>query len=173
MPDGCKTIGTVKDYSDLDGCGLLVELENGDLLNPVRVKGGVELQDQEVISFDYKVLEDMMSICMREKAMVEITCIVPLGKTPAGMGTCVDTDNPFEIHWMDHAIDRHNPNQVLKYKKENEWMYLFRSIPSSYLYDCRGKLVCETKNNHDKCQSDHLDQLGHGKVIWQGEGIWD
>ena len=173
LPNGCKTIGTVKDFTELDGCGMLIELENGQLLNPVKMSISFPLEAEVVVSFDYKILEGRVSSCMREKAMVEITCIVSLGKTPSGEGMCVDTNNPFEVPWMDQAIDRHNPNQVLKFQDGNEWAYLFRGLPSSYLYNCRGKLICETKNNHDKCQDDHLNRLGQGKIIWQGEGVWD
>ncbi len=173
VPSGCDTIGTVKDHSGLDGCGFLIELENGDLLNPVKIKGGFEMKDQQLVSFSYVKLDDVMSICMREKAAVEITCIQALGQTPAGSTGCYDTDNPFEVEWMDKAIDLHNPNQILKYKHKNKWAYLFRSFPSSYLYDCKGKLICETKNDHDNCADRHISRLGEGTVIWQGEGVWD
>lgn len=172
-PALCEIVGTVKDFSGLDGCGFLIELENGDLLNPVIIKGGFEMKDKQIISFSYKIMEDMMGICMREKHQVEITCINELGKTPEGIDECVNTENPFEIGWMDKAIDLHNPNQVLKFPDDDEWAYLFRSIPSSYLYNCKGKLICETKNDHDNCQLNHIGRLGQGKVIWQGEGVWD
>ena len=173
ISENCETVGSVIDYTGLDGCSLLIQLENGDLLNPVVIKGGFELKDQQVISFSYTKLEDAMSICMREKYQVEITCITELGKTPPGVDNCVDTDNPFAIKWMDHAIDLHNPNQVVKYEDGKGWAYLFRSIPNSYLYNCKGKLICETKNDHDRCQMEHLAPLGEGKIIWQGEGVWD
>ncbi len=71
----CRTKGLVKDYSYLDGCAFIIELENGDLLHPVSVPKGFELQDDQRIVFSYKVLKDMMSICMVGKAMVDITCI--------------------------------------------------------------------------------------------------
>lgn len=173
MPKGCTTLGVVKDFSGLDGCGLMIELENGDLFNPVELKDGMALKANQHISFSYEKLEDMMGSCMRESAMVKITCYSELGKTPEGDALCANAENPFEIDWMDHAIDLHNPNQILKYSVGNEWTYLFRSIPSSFYYDCRGKLICETKSDHDKCQMQHLSNLGQGKVIWQGEGVWD
>ncbi len=173
VPLGCTTIGTVKNFSSLDGCGFLIELGNGDLLNPVKINGTFQIEDQQVISFSYVKLDDMMSICMREKASVEITCIQALGDTPAGSIGCYNTNNPFEVEWMDQAIDLHNPNQILKYEVKKEWAYLFRSFPNSYLYNCKGKLICETKNDHDNCLNRHIAPLGEGQVIWQGEGVWD
>lgn len=173
VSEDCNTVGTVKDFSDQDGCGLLIELENGDLLNPLKIKPDFQLEERQIVSFSYRVMEKKASGCVGEKAVVEITCIEVLGKTPDEVDGCVDTDNPFQVEWMDHAIDLHNPNQVLKYKQANGWAYLFRSIPNSYLYDCRGKLICESKNDHDKCHIEQLSLLGQGRIIWQGEGVWD
>ncbi len=173
LDTSCNTVGTVKDFSDLDGCGLLIELENGELLNPLKIVRGFQLEERQIVSFSYETIDNKKSGCVGEKAVVEITCIEVLGKTPEEAGACVDTTNPFEIGWMDRAIDLHNPNQVLKYKNGQAWAYLFRSIPNSYLYDCRGKLICETRSDHDKCHDDFLVPLGQGKIIWQGEGVWD
>lgn len=70
----CKTNGTVKDYTGLDGCGLLIELENGDKLEPMEVADDFELKDGQKIAFDYEEVEDVASICMVGK-IVRITCI--------------------------------------------------------------------------------------------------
>jgi hypothetical protein len=169
---GCEVFGIVKDFGDLDGCGLLVALENGDLLNPAKVPPGFSLAAGQRINFSYKTLEGMASICMAEKAIVEITCINEIKDEPNGTN-CVDTENPFAVEWMDNALDLHNPNQVIKYKHGNGWAYLFRGIPMSFLYNCDGTLICETRSNHDDCHETYLASFGRGKIIWQGEGIWD
>jgi len=36
----CSTTGTVKDFTGLDGCKLLIVLENGDKMEPMLVTGG-------------------------------------------------------------------------------------------------------------------------------------
>lgn len=92
---------------------------------------------------------------------------------PPSFAECADTENPFEVEWMDRAIDRHNPTQVVKYAVGEKWMYLYRSIPSAFLYDCEGNFICETRNDHDPCHDEHVAALGRGKIIWQGEGVWD
>ncbi len=168
----CDEFGIVKDFSDLDGCSLLIELENGNLLNPAKVPNGFQLAANQRIRFSYKKLEDMASICMAEKAIVEITCINEIKENTAET-SCVDTENPFAVGWMDKALDLHNPNQVIKYKHGNGWAYLFRGIPMSFLYNCDGTLICETRSNHDDCHENYLATFGRGKIIWQGEGIWD
>ncbi|RMG79530.1 MAG: hypothetical protein D6714_16240 [Bacteroidetes bacterium] len=174
----CPTTGKVVDYSGvLDGCRFLIELENGDRLNPVEVTvEGFQFRDGQKIRFGYEKLEDQMSVCMAESAFVRITCIHEMesSTTYTGDHNCVDTRNPFEVEWMNKAIDHHNPNQVVKYPFEGEWAYLFKGIPDSYLYNCRGQFICETTGDvTDKCHIAYLNNLENGEIIWQGEGIWD
>lgn len=72
----CKTTATVKDFSGLDGCKFLIVLENGDKLLPAKmIDENFAFKDGQKIRFDYKELQDVMSICMAEKLAVEITCI--------------------------------------------------------------------------------------------------
>ena len=167
----CNLHGTVRDFSGLDGCGLLIELDNGDLLNPAVLPEGVSLRNGQRISFSYKVLPDRVSICMSEKAIVEITC---LKEFRSGQTGCTDTENPFEVPWMDRAFDLHNPVQILKFTAGQEARYLFRAVGEEWLYDCHGTLVCHGKgNNEDPCRKNEILPLGKGKIIWQGEGVWD
>jgi len=169
--ESCDTWGTVRDYSGLDGCGFLIELQNGGKLNPVKMPEGFRLKDGQKITFSYSVLTDMMSICMAETELVEITCI---HKTKAFVNSCDDTMNPFEVAWMNKAFDRHNPTQILKYHHGDEWAYLFYGIPDSFLYDCRGILICQSHGDaSDPCHKDFIGTFGKGKIIWQGEGVWD
>jgi hypothetical protein len=70
----CNTKGTVKDYAGLDGCGLLIELENGKKLEPAEVVDDFALKDGQQIAFDYEEMPEMASICMAGK-IVRITCI--------------------------------------------------------------------------------------------------
>ena len=171
---GCDVNGVVRNFEGLDGCGLLVELENGDKLNPVSVKEDFQLQDGQRIKFSYRVHKGMMSICMSEKAMVDITCIRLLAPGETETTDCADTNNPFAVPWMDRAFDRHNPTQIFKYRQNGTWAYLFYGIPDSFLYDCRGNLLCQTHGDEfDECHVNYLKKYWKGKLIWQGEGVWD
>jgi hypothetical protein len=73
----CKTQGEVQDFTGLDGCGLLIVTEDGKKLLPGKMSGDVQLSAGQKIRFDYRPI-DMMSVCMTEDEIVEITCVVML-----------------------------------------------------------------------------------------------
>ena len=80
--EGCDTFGAVQDFSDLDGCQLLIVLENGNRLSPAKINDtSFKLADGQKIKFGYKKLPDMASICMSESAIIEITCIEAVSYT--------------------------------------------------------------------------------------------
>lgn len=73
--NACNTFGLVQDYSKLDGCKLLIETEKGTLLRPAELPEGAYLRDGQKIRFGYEEMPEMMSICMRERMTVRITCL--------------------------------------------------------------------------------------------------
>jgi len=57
--------GVVKDYSELDGCGYIIELENGDKINPVIINNAnIELQEGDSVEIIYEIIDSIASICM-------------------------------------------------------------------------------------------------------------
>lgn len=69
----CTYTGTVHDKTGLDGCGLVVELDNGTVIEPVLSNISFSMYDKQRVKLAYKELE-MVSICMGGK-IAEITCI--------------------------------------------------------------------------------------------------
>ncbi len=172
-PSSCNTVGTVKDFSTLDGCGFLIVLENGDKLNPLKIEvANFVWKDRQKVKFGYKTLADMASNCMAENALVDITCIEEIeGPVPK---ECFNISNPFEVDWMNKIIDRHNPNEIVKFHYLDGWGYLLKGEPKSFFYDCQGNLLCETSGDpSDYCHQTYLYKLDKGELIWQGEGIRD
>jgi hypothetical protein len=76
---GNEHIGTVVDYTGLDGCGFIIELDNGKKLEPVKLPEGFQLYDGQRVSLDYVKL-DAVSICMVGET-VEVTNIENIGCT--------------------------------------------------------------------------------------------
>jgi hypothetical protein len=73
--------GTVVDYSGLDGCGFIIELDNGDKLEPVQIADtGFVFYDGQRVRISFTLLDEMASICMvgkivRIETIREIACI--------------------------------------------------------------------------------------------------
>ena len=56
--------GVLKDYSEIDGCGYIIELENGDLINPVIINNSnIELSDGETVEISYEIIDTMFTTC--------------------------------------------------------------------------------------------------------------
>lgn len=83
----CGTLATIRDLRGLDGCGFVLELENGERLEPVYDYGfcgtpplpapvinDVQFTDGMRVSITYKEVTDKGGICMAGK-LVEVTCI--------------------------------------------------------------------------------------------------
>lgn len=74
--ENCTTQGEVKDFSMLDGCGLLLVTPDGKKLAVVNWDQWESvLKVDTKIKFGYKEVEPRMSICMSEDAYIEITCV--------------------------------------------------------------------------------------------------
>ena len=71
----CSTIGTVKDFTGLDGCKMLIVLEDGSKIEPaiIEVKD-FELKDGQKVKFGYELAKDFFSVCMGGTLAI-ITCI--------------------------------------------------------------------------------------------------
>jgi PKD repeat protein len=70
----CSLTGTVMDYTGLDGCGLLIILDNGEALQPAEVVPNFVLKDGQRVRLSYTELTDRAGICMKGK-LVRIDCI--------------------------------------------------------------------------------------------------
>ena len=170
----CTTLGVVTDFSGLDGCKLLIVLENKKKFLASKLPRGVQLVEGQQIRFGYKPIADGVSICMTEDQIVEVTCLEVIAGPKPGKKDCVNTTDPFEVLWIKTKLARYNPSQIIKYKfRRDGWAYLYINKTDRKLFDCQGNLVCEVKNGapkSDPCIDVYLQYLKDGKVIWQGEG---
>jgi len=56
--------GTVKDYTGLDGCGLVIVLDNGKNLEPFSLPANVTLMANRKVLIKYRTLTNRASNCM-------------------------------------------------------------------------------------------------------------
>lgn len=166
----CETPATVKDFTGLDGCGLLIVLENGDKLLPAKLNDeSFTLRDGQKIKLNYKELEGMASICMAEKASIEITCIELIEGKPAPV-KCYDTKDPLTVPWMKEVIKTKKPASIQKYNfRSDGWAYLFFVGQKQFLYDCQGTLLCEHQGlSVNKCKEKYVAGQ-RGEVIYRNQ----
>lgn len=167
-PHNCKTTAVVKDFTGLDGCGLLIVLDNGDKLLPAKMSNpNFKLQDGQKIRLNYTVLEDAMSICMAEKASIEITCIELVEGIPV-IPKCYDIDDPMTVKWMKKIIDANKPLSIQKFQfRTDGWAYLYFYDAKQVLYDCQGTLICEHEGRRlNQCRKKNLPGA-KGRVIYR------
>ncbi len=72
--------GTIVNYAGLDGCGLVIKLDNGEVLEPVKLPEDYKLKEGMEVELDYEVVSQA-SICMAG-ATVEIKCIKDISCLP-------------------------------------------------------------------------------------------
>nr|WP_295868108.1 hypothetical protein [uncultured Chitinophaga sp.] len=71
----CRYAGVVKDLSGIDGCGLMIEMKGGVLLQPAEFAvPGFTLKAGQAVKFDFMELKDRASTCMSGR-IVRIECI--------------------------------------------------------------------------------------------------
>ncbi len=168
--ENCETLATVKDFTGLDGCSLMIVLDNGDKFLPVKIKDETfTLREGQRIKLSYKELQDVASICMAEKASIEITCIELIAGKPV-VAECHDTNQPFEVPWMQEVIRTFNPASIKKFKfRPDGWAYLFSTGQKQILYDCQGTLLCEHQGaGVNKCMEKYLPEK-KGKEIYSNQ----
>lgn len=66
--------GIVKEYTHLDGCNFIIELDDGTKLEPMEVVPVFEFRDGQKVKISYTPLEGVASTCMVGK-LVKITKI--------------------------------------------------------------------------------------------------
>jgi len=74
IQEPCSLFGTVLDYTGLDACGLIIQLDNGPILEPAVIVPDFILKAGQRVRLSYTELDDLASICMAGR-IVRIDCI--------------------------------------------------------------------------------------------------
>ncbi|HFC00797.1 MAG TPA: hypothetical protein ENJ53_08340 [Phaeodactylibacter sp.] len=187
----CTEVGTLKDFTGLDGCGFLIVMDDGEKLQPVKYADkNIHPKDGQRIKFSYKEITDLAGICMAGK-MVEITCIEFLeNTTPPKTGgikppktggikppktggikpikiKCVETLDPYSTEWMQITMRKTNAYQVIRYTYRTDgFAYYFLGPQKQMMFDCQGTLICESSSSESKCD-DKTKNYSEELVIWE------
>jgi hypothetical protein len=163
----CNTIGKVRDYTNVDDCGYLIELESGAIIFPQSMKAddpNYRLGPDHVIRLDYNIIPNSSSLCNVKGKPADITCLQELKPYAAD---CVDMDTP-NVEWMSQLIDILRPNKMYKYLRDNEIWYVFDCEKEMVLYDCKGYCICQHFKSDMKNQCKEIPKH-FGKIIYMAE----
>ncbi len=181
----CEHMGTIKDFTGLDGCKMLIVMDNGEKLQPVKVDPKLTFKDGQRISFSYLPVSGMASICMSGK-MVEITCFNLLDEqTDSGYDNGDPNDicknlpeDVMKVEWMKNILSRSRDiDQVRTFEYQNANAYFFKVSKccdfQSFVYDCKGNKLCTDGGfTGGDCHGGVLSGISKDKMklIWSKPG---
>lgn len=164
----CNQEVLVIDKSGMDGCGLLLQLPNGDKWLVVENDTDQSFQAGERWKIGYEKVDDYMSSCMMEQAAVKIVC---QEKMPAA---CEDQRDVFKISWLRKKMGDWQPLRVYRYQYQSEVVYLVERAQGNFLFSCRGEQWCAGKGAEwTACLANYKANFGKEAIIYQGEGQID
>jgi len=166
----CSTYAMVKDFTGMDGCRILFELNNGDKLLPNEMPlMDFTLENNQAVKIDYDIVKDGVSACMMESEIIKVNCINLIGLTggvkPAKT-PCVKADNYEGSKWLKHIAGDMSPYLVTRYSYNTDgWAYLLENGRERKLYDCQGSLICTAYGKALNECTTQIANLGKGTII--------
>jgi len=166
-PDNsCHMAVEVRNYDGVDGCGILLESDEGNLFLVGATPRGDPLEAGTRISIGYELMRNFEgSNCGNADAVIRITCIRLL-RVSSGVPrpiVCESYDRP--SRWLLNLALGVGATYVTRYPWEDgRFVYLIESPSGQYLYDCRGYLICKPRKN---CLG-FIKDSSSGVLIYEG-----
>ncbi len=166
----CSTYAMVKDFTGMDGCSILFELNNGDKLLPSEMPlMDFTLEANQAVRIDYDIIMDGVSACMMESQIIKVNCINLIAMTGGVKPTktaCVKADSYDKSKWLKHIAGDMNPYMVIRYNYNTDgWAYLLDNGRERKLYDCQGTLICTAYGKALNECTTQIKNLGKGTTI--------
>ncbi|MEL7378235.1 MAG: hypothetical protein AAFN65_14945 [Bacteroidota bacterium] len=160
----CETLAEVRDYTELDGCQQLLETDEGHLLAVQSITGGYELQSGARVRFGFEYVEDAVSICMAEDAIIRVTCVQQVREPSIFPRPIVCESHDRLSEWLYELAQFHAANYITRVPwTDGRTAYFFESSDGQHLYDCQGYLLCKAPRN---CLQ-FIDDLSLGVLIYE------
>lgn len=164
--NGCHLAVEVRNYDGVDGCGILLETDEGILLLVGATPRGDPLETGTRISIGYELMKDYDGpLCGNADAVIRITC-KRLLRVSSGVPrpiVCEAYDKP--SRWLVDLARGYGATYITRFPwREGRYVYLLESPYGQYLYDCRGYLICQPRKN---CLG-FIEDFSQGVVIYEG-----
>ena len=162
----CHLAVEVRNYDGLDGCGLLLETDDGNLLLAGVPPRGEPLEAGTRLTIGYEYMKGYDGPnCGNADAVIRITC-KRLVRVSSGLPrpvVCEAYEKPGA--WLHQLAKDYSATYITRFPwKEGRFVYLLESPFGQYLYDCRGYLICKPRKN---CLS-FVEDFNKGVVIYKG-----
>ena len=161
----CHLAAEVRNYDGVDGCGLMLETDAGNLFVVGADTRGEPLEAGTRISFGFEYMTDFaQSDCQNADAIVRILCRKLL-RVSSGLPRpvrCESYDTPSQ--WLADLAEGLGANYITRFPWADErFVYLLETADGQYLYDCRGYLLCRPRKN---CLS-FIEDFSQGQLIYE------
>lgn len=125
------TKATVVDYTGLDGCGIMLMLDDDRLLLPMNDENIVKgLHYGQRVSITFEEVDAMVSICMAENMTAKILTI--------------DLTEKIDLAWLDGIAKKSKPYNINRCNdSEGEFFYV-QTGKLATAYSIDGKEICNT-----------------------------
>lgn len=162
----CHLAVEVRNYDGVDGCGILLETDEGSLFLVGVPPRGEPLEAGTRISIGYEYMKDYEGAnCANADAVIRITCRRLL-RVSSGLPrpvVCEAYDKPSA--WLHGLARDYSATYITRFPwDDGRYVYLLESPFGQYLYDCRGYLICMPRKN---CLG-FVKEITAGVLIYEG-----
>jgi hypothetical protein len=159
----CSFPVTARDYSGMDGCGILLEKADGTKLLATNLSVyAPAAREGDVMRISYEKLDEMVSVCMAENSIVRISCYELISKASG----CPDMIDPYRVAWASRVMTEIDPRQVELLYVEDQKSYRFTGRTEGRIYTCEGDVLCiYPVAEREKCK-EILDKVRDAKIIY-------
>jgi len=165
--------GIVKDFSQFDGCGLVIELDDGTILVPYQLDTTMMLSDGQTVNVAFTELNNVDYKC-NAGILVELSYLEPIGCVPiipieSKMLSSTLPSDPFTIE--DADIEDHCLKLSVTYGggcKIHEFIMIY--TPALNFCDYGGKLTLSHNAHGDMCEALVTDTLSFDLISVQEDG---
>jgi hypothetical protein len=160
------THGVIRDFSNIDGCGLVIEMDDGTIIIPYLLDKSLMFADGQEVEFTYKVLPDIDYDCTAG-SVAEITGLEIAGCSPIILQRVDNTSaysnlaaDPFSI--MNVKIEDDCLKITLSYSggcEIHEFIMTYNELPQFGIYS--GTLTLSHNAHGDMCKALITKTIGY------------
>jgi len=159
----CSFLVCAKDYTGTDGCGILLQLQDVTKLLATNLQQFAPTAGEgDTLRISYELAEDVVSICMAENKIVQLTCSELISKEQ----DCPDMVDPYRFAWSKRVMTELDPRQVESLIIGQQKGYRFVGAAQSSIYTCRGDLLCFYPNGDQEACKDILSKIRDPRIIY-------